>query len=167
MSNNNTLRVLDIMPGTSVDGPGLRTSIYLAGCSHHCLGCHNPQSWDFDGGNAMTIPEIMEVVEENGFNVTLSGGDPLMQLPAVTELASALSSAGYRIWLYTGYTFEQVLRLPNVERLLVYVDVIVDGPFVESLRDISLQFRGSSNQRLIDVARSLQSGETTLYDCNF
>ena len=92
-----TIRVVDIVPGTSVDGPGLRTSIYISGCRHKCIGCHNPQTWDFNNGTLMTIDEIMNVVEENGFNVTLTGGDPLFSIPAITPLVEAIHSAGYSI----------------------------------------------------------------------
>lgn len=81
------MRILDIVPGTSVDGPGLRTSIYFAGCSHQCPGCHNPQSWDFAGGREMSIDEIMDIVDENGFDVTLSGGDPMYNAEMILPLA--------------------------------------------------------------------------------
>lgn len=149
-----TLRVLDIVGGTSVDGPGLRTSVYFAGCNHHCPGCHNPQSWDAAGGMEMTIDEIIAVIDENDFNVTLSGGDPLMQVEGVTELARRLKEAGRNVWCYTGYTYEQVSASPRLSGVLPYIDVLVDGAFIESMRDVGLRFRGSSNQRLIDVARS-------------
>lgn len=149
-----TLRVLDIVGGTSVDGPGLRTSVYFAGCNHHCPGCHNPQSWDAAGGMEMTIDEIIAVIDENDFNVTLSGGDPLMQVEGVTELARRLKEAGRNVWCYTGYTYEQVSASPQLSGVLPYIDVLVDGAFIESRRDVGLRFRGSSNQRLIDVARS-------------
>lgn len=149
-----TLRVLDIVGGTSVDGPGLRTSVYFAGCNHHCPGCHNPQSWDAAGGMEMTIDEIIAVIDENDFNVTLSGGDPLMQVEEVTELARRLKEAGRNVWCYTGYTYEQVSASPQLSGVLPYIDVLVDGAFIESRRDVGLRFRGSSNQRLIDVARS-------------
>ncbi len=102
------LRVLDIVGGTSVDGPGLRTSIYFAGCSHHCPGCHNPQSWDAAGGVEMSIDEIMAVIDENDFNVTFSGGDPLLQAEGVGELARRLKADGRTVWCYTGYTYEEV-----------------------------------------------------------
>ena len=158
-----TLRVIDIVAGTSVDGPGLRTSIYFAGCTHHCPGCHNPQSWDPAAGHDMTIDQIVAIVEDNGFNVTFSGGDPLFQLDAVTALAQRLAALGYKIWCYTGYTIEQLLQRPECRPLLQTVEVIVDGPFVESLRDISLRFRGSSNQRLIATAPTLASSIPTLW----
>lgn len=152
--NNTTLRVLDIVPGTSVDGPGLRTSIYFAGCCHQCEGCHNPQSWDFAGGHAMTVNEIIDVVEENGFNVTFSGGDPIYQAEALLPLAKELKKRGYNIWCYTGFLFEELLQRPHYPELLDYIDVVVDGPFQLPLRDISLRFKGSSNQRLINVSQS-------------
>lgn len=155
MNSSNTLRVIDIVPGTSVDGPGLRTSIYFAGCSHHCEGCHNPQSWAFDAGHDLTIDRIMEVVEENGFNVTFSGGDPMYQAKALAKLADRLHAAGYNIWCYTGFLFDDLLKDADMYEALRRCDVVVDGPFIMPLRDVSLRFRGSSNQRLIDVAATL------------
>ncbi len=89
-----TLRVIDIIDGTSVDGPGLRTSIYFAGCDHHCPGCHNPSTWDFRAGRDMSVGEIVEHIVENDFNVTFSGGDPLYQYEALTILARAIKAAG-------------------------------------------------------------------------
>lgn len=158
-----TLRVLDIVEGTSVDGPGLRTSIYFAGCHHQCPGCHNPQSWDMQGGREMTITQIIDVVEKAGFNATFSGGDPLYQLPALTVLAGEIHQRGYNLWCYTGFTLEQLTHLPGVGDLLNNIDVLVDGPFIEHLKDLSLHFRGSSNQRLIDIPSTLACGEVTLW----
>lgn len=149
-----TLRVLDILPGTSVDGPGLRTSIYFAGCAHQCPGCHNPQSWNFQAGREMTVDEIVAEIEKHGFNVTFSGGDPLYQLPAITELARALRQRDYTIWCYTGFLYEDICNRVEVQEFLANVEVLVDGPFKQELRDISLLFRGSSNQRLIDIRRT-------------
>lgn len=150
-----SLRVIDIVGGTSVDGPGLRTSVYFAGCNHHCPGCHNPQSWDFEGGEAMSVLRIKEIIDDCDFNVTFSGGDPLMQpVDEMVELARLLKADGRTIWCYTGYSYEYVASRPEYKELLACIDVLVDSPFVESLRDISLRFRGSSNQRLVDVARS-------------
>lgn len=161
MTAEPTLRVIDIIPGTSVDGPGLRTSIYFAGCAHQCEGCHNPQSWSFDAGQNMTISEIVAVIEENGFNVTFTGGDPLYQIIPLTALAEELVKRGYKIWCFTGFLFEEVEKLPGAANILPYLDVIVDGPFKIAQRNTSLIFRGSENQRLIDVRRTLQSGEIT------
>ncbi len=143
------MRVLDIISGTSVDGPGLRTTIYFAGCEHHCEGCHNPQSWAPDGGREMTAEEILDVIEDNGFNVTFSGGDPLYQVKALIPLASEIRRRGYNIWLYTGYTFERIAASERLRPILDVVDAVVDGPFVMALRDTELRFRGSSNQRIL------------------
>lgn len=153
-----TMRVLRVVDGTSVDGPGLRTSIYLAGCDHHCPGCHNPSSWDFSGGEEVTVEELVAHIVENDFDVTLTGGDPLYQLDGVLELAQAVKSLGKNLWCYTGFTFEQLASHPAMSRLLDWIDVLVDGPFVMDLRDTDLLFRGSSNQRLIDVNRSKIGG---------
>ncbi len=158
------IRVIDIVPGTSVDGPGLRTSIYVAGCRHRCAGCHNPQTWDFAQGVEMTVSDIMEIIEENGFNVTLTGGDPLYSLPAITPLVVAVAEAGYTIWLYTGFTYSRLLELPGIGKILPYIEAIVDGPFEADKRDVSLHFRGSSNQRIIDVKKSLASGEVVTFE---
>ena len=99
------IRILDILEETMADGPGFRTSIYCAGCAHHCPGCHNPQSWDFNGGREMTVEELLEVVKADEFaNVTFSGGDPLYQVEAFTELARRIKEeTGKNIWCYTGY----------------------------------------------------------------
>lgn len=152
--NQKTLRVLRIVDGTSVDGPGLRTSIYFAGCRHACEGCHNTQSWNFDAGEDMTVDEIIDHVEREGFNVSLSGGDPLYQIDALMPLLHELKVRGYNVWCYTGFTYEQVYNDESLRRVLDYVNVLVDGPFILSERDISLLFRGSRNQRLIDTAAS-------------
>lgn len=142
--------VLDIVRGTTVDGPGFRTSIYLAGCRHACPGCHNPQSWDFNGGTPMTVDEIMEVVNEEEFDVTLSGGDPLYHPEFVRELSRRVVEAGYKVWLYTGFTYEEIKERPELMAALEYVDTIVEGPYIAALRDPDLRFRGSSNQRILN-----------------
>lgn len=149
-----TLQVMDIVAGTSVDGPGLRTSIYLAGCAHHCHECHNPQTWAPDAGHPMSVDDIVHEVEKHGFDVTLTGGDPMYNAAAVIPLARRLREAGYRMWCYTGYHYEEICNDTVRAKLLQYIDVLVDGPYVHARRDISLLFRGSSNQRLIDCERS-------------
>lgn len=146
------MRVLDIIEGTIVDGPGLRTSIYFAGCSHRCAGCHNPHSWDAEGGREMSVEEILAIIEKNGFNVTFSGGDPLYQIDmGLIDLAERIKALGLDIWCYTGYTLEEIEASEGLSKIIDVVDVIVDGPYIESLRDITLRFRGSSNQRIIPV----------------
>lgn len=144
-----TLRVVDIVEGTSVDGPGLRTSIYFAGCDHRCPGCHNPQTWDFQAGHDLTVDELAEAVAEADFNVTFTGGDPVYQAARLIPLARRIREGGKTIWLYTGFTIEQLAAMPDARELLRYVEAVVDGPFVEALRDTELIFRGSSNQRII------------------
>lgn len=136
-----------------MDGPGLRTSIYCAGCAHRCPGCHNPQSWDFTGGKEVTVDELLEVIKADEFaNVTFSGGDPLYQVEAFTELARRIKEETDKtIWCYTGFTYEEVLADPRLNQILPYLDALVDGPYVEALRDTNLPFRGSSNQRIINL----------------
>ncbi len=148
-----TLRVLNIVDGTIVDGPGLRTSIYFAGCSHHCEGCHNPQSWDAAGGEPMGVADLMAVIDDNEMDVTFTGGDPLMQIDALLPLAQAVKDRGYNLWIYTGYTIEEIRASARLRRILDYADTIVDGRFVKALRDTTLRFRGSSNQRIIHIKR--------------
>lgn len=146
-----TLRVLRVIDGTSVDGPGLRTSIYLAGCDHRCPGCHNPQSWDFAGGTPMTVDRLVDIIAEADFDVTLSGGDPLYQLDGVIELARRIKALGKNLWCYTGFTYEEILADERLSRVLPWIDTLVDGPFVQALRDPELIFRGSSNQRILHL----------------
>lgn len=146
-----TLRVIDIIDGTSVDGPGLRTSIYFAGCDHCCPGCHNPSTWDFNAGRDFDIDELMSRILDNDFNVTFSGGDPLYQIEALTKLARRIKSAGKTIWCYTGFIYEDLLGDNKYSELLSLIDVLVDGPYIQSLRDPDLPFRGSSNQRIIPL----------------
>ncbi|MDE5845620.1 MAG: anaerobic ribonucleoside-triphosphate reductase activating protein [Muribaculaceae bacterium] len=153
------MRVIDIVDGTSVDGPGLRTTIYFAGCKHHCPGCHNPQTWSFDAGRDMNQQEIIDHIVENDFDVTFSGGDPMYQSSDIIPLAKQIKSMGKTIWCYTGFLFEEILSSPEMSKLLPYIDVVVDGLFVESLKDTELIFRGSSNQRIIDVPASIESGK--------
>lgn len=155
---NQPIRVAGIVDGTAVDGPGLRTSIYTAGCAHRCPGCHNEQTWPFDSGEDYTVQQLLGRIDQNDFNVTLSGGDPMYQAQALLPLAKAIKQRGLTIWCYTGFTFEQLLEIPDAAALLNYIDVLVDGPYVAALRDASLRFRGSSNQRLIDVPGSLSAG---------
>lgn len=159
------LRVLDIARGTTVDGPGLRDSIYLAGCHHACEGCHNPQSWDMNGGKEMTDDEVMAILREDDFDVTFSGGDPMYRAEDVARLARRIrAELGKNIWCYTGFMFEDIVDKEPFRSLLDTIDVLVDGPFVLAGRDISLRFRGSGNQRIIDVKQSLALGRTVLMD---
>ncbi len=145
------IRVLDVLEETMADGPGLRTSIYCAGCLHHCPGCHNPQSWAMDGGTERSVDELLELIKSDEFsNVSFSGGDPFYQVEAFTELARRIKEETSKtIWCWTGFTLEEIQADPHLAQLLPYLDVLVDGPFVMALRDTELHFRGSSNQRII------------------
>lgn len=144
-------QVMDIVRGTTVDGPGLRTSIYLAGCTHRCPGCHNPSTWDENAGTPMTLSQIMDIVEEEDFDVTISGGDPFMHPEALALLARAVKRLGKNLWVYTGYTVEELQADPRLAAPLRWIDTLVDGPYIAELRDPDLLFRGSSNQRLINL----------------
>ena len=159
------LSVISIIEDTMVDGPGFRTAIYCAGCKHQCKGCHNPQSWDFNNGIMMSTRQIMDIIKQDPFaNVTFSGGDPMFQPEGFTELAEAIRmETNKTIWCWTGYKFEMLLRMPKQRRLLELIDVLVDGPFIEAQKDPDLLFRGSRNQRLIDVKASLKAGKVVLY----
>lgn len=159
------LRIIKILEDTTVDGPGFRTAIYCSGCFHQCPGCHNPQSWDMEAGHEMSNDEIMDVIKADPYaSVTFTGGDPLYQAEGFAELAERIKSeTGKNIWCYTGFLYEQLLGMEHARRLLNTIDVLVDGPFVEALKDPDLLFRGSSNQRLIDVQKSLKAGEVVLW----
>ncbi|MDE5838804.1 MAG: anaerobic ribonucleoside-triphosphate reductase activating protein [Paramuribaculum sp.] len=150
-----SLRILDIIEGTTVDGPGFRTAIYFAGCHHHCPGCHNPESWDFNAGRDIDIDTLMHLIISNDMDVSLSGGDPVYQINEIIPLCKKIRNIGKTIWLYTGFTFEELWKLDRGKELLENIDVVVEGPFIESLRNTELLFRGSSNQRLI-----ISSGST-------
>ena len=159
------LSILEIIEDTTVDGPGFRTSVYAAGCPNACPGCHNPQSWNIENGRLMATQEILDIILADPFaDVTFTGGDPMFQPIEFAELAKAIREhCDKNIWCYTGFLFENILRNDAQRTLLELVDVLVDGPFVQSLRDESLLFRGSSNQRLIDVKRSMEEGRVVLY----
>lgn len=158
---NEILSILKIAEDTVVDGPGFRTAIYAAGCENACPGCHNPGSWDIQNGTRMSLNDILAVIKTNDMeNVTFTGGDPMLQAHSFTALAKRIKQeTGKDIWCYTGYTYEFIARTPRMSQLLPYIDVLVDGRFIESLKDENLLFRGSSNQRLIDIKESLRSGK--------
>ena len=152
-NKNKTIRVVDILKETMTDGPGFRTSIYGAGCLHKCPHCHNPQTWDKEGGREYTIDELFDIIVNEEFSdVTFSGGDPLFQAEGFTELAKNIKNKTNKtIWCYTGYTYENIIKDSNLAQILPFIDVLVDGPYIHSLRDTSLKFRGSSNQRIIEL----------------
>ena len=161
----NTIRILDIVEDTTVDGPGLRTSIYASGCPHNCKGCHNPQSWNIEEGTEWAIEALLDKIKVAEFaDVSFSGGDPLMQPEQFCELARRIrSETDKSIWCYTGYLWEQIIASARLSPILQYLDVVVDGPYIDYLRDESLLFSGSSNQRLIDVQTSITLNTVVLW----
>ena len=165
VSSTNSIRILGIKYGTSVDGIGLRTSLYCAGCENRCPGCHNPQSWDEKGGDAITVDELYNRIVEADMNVTFTGGDPMLHPEGFIALASLIKrNTNKTIWCYTGYRFEELLSHPIRRQLVELCDVIVDGRYIEAERDLTLHFRGSRNQRIIDVKASL-AGDVVLFPC--
>jgi len=148
-----------------VDGRGLRTVIWCQGCSHDCAGCHNPDTHDVTGGFEQDIDdlvqEILAVQMQSG--VTFSGGDPMLQAASCALLASQLKKCSINIWCYTGFTFEELLDREDCRQFLQYIDVLVDGRFERALKSYELLFKGSANQRIIDVPKSLQQQKIVLY----
>ena len=165
------LSIIDIIEDTTVDGPGFRTAIYAAGCPNKCPGCHNPESWDIHKGKKVRTEEIVEKVLADEFaNVTFSGGDPMFQPEGFTEVAKAIKEKSQKtIWCYTGNNLEHEIWQPGPGRcevsdeFLQYIDVLVDGDFVQDQYDISLRFRGSSNQRIIDMNKTRAAGRVVLW----
>ena len=158
---SDTIRISGVINDSIVDGPGIRLTIFTQGCPHHCEGCHNPQTHDFDGGEDVTLESLLEKVKGNPLldGVTFSGGEPFCQAKQLYELGLEVKKAGMNIVTYTGYLYEYLTENANSDNyyneLLSVTDYLVDGPFVLSKRDILLKFKGSSNQRIIDVKKSL------------
>lgn len=152
-----------------VDGPGLRMVIWTQGCVHNCKGCHNPQTHDLCGGFEIDTSEVLDKLKELKLQkgITLSGGEPFLQQEALEEIAVEAKNLGLDVWAYTGFTYEKLLDKSNDSyfknlNLLKNIDILVDGKFVEEKKDIGLTFRGSSNQRIIDVKSSLKSKKVCL-----
>lgn len=155
------LRIAGTVNDSIVDGPGIRFTIFVQGCPHSCNGCHNPQTHDFNGGKLTTVDELIEQIKNNPLldGVTFSGGEPFCQAKALYYLGSEIKKLGLDIVAYTGYTFEYLCEKGNGENfyreLLSTVDYLIDGPFILEKRSLELKFKGSSNQRTIDCAKSL------------
>lgn len=149
----NELYIMEVMEQTMADGPGFRISIYCAGCEHRCPGCHNPQSWNMKNGHKMSIDDLMRIIKDDDLsNVSFSGGDPFYQVEGFTELARRIKTETQKtIWCWTGFTIEEIRADEHLAMMLPYIDVLVDGPYIEALRDTQLHFRGSSNQRIIHL----------------
>lgn len=163
------IRVAGIVNDSIVDGPGLRLTVFTQGCPHRCEGCHNPQSHAFDAGEIKSTEQILEAVRDNMLldGVTLSGGEPFAQPEACTEIAKGAHALGLNVWCYSGYTFEALLQGNHRWReLLENIDILVDGPFILEQRTLDAHFRGSSNQRILDVPASLAAGVLVLSSYN-
>ena len=145
------IRIAGIVPESIVDGDGIRYAIFMQGCQRHCEGCQNPATHALDGGKIIDTAEIIAAIKRNPLlaGITLTGGEPLLQIPAATEIAKATKNLGLNVWCYTGFVFEEIPAA--AQELLNYVDVLVDGPFILSQRDLELDFRGSRNQRIINL----------------
>lgn len=157
------LRISDTVNDSIVDGPGLRFTIFVQGCPHHCPGCQNPQTHDFNGGSFIEEDTLLERIKGNPLldGVTFSGGEPFCQAEALAALGTGIRACGLNIMTYTGYTFEYLYahRAENgYGALLAVTDWLVDGPYIEELRSLDLHFRGSSNQRILDVRKSMETG---------
>lgn len=149
-----------------VDGPGIRYALFTQGCPRSCPGCHNPQTQSLDGGVDFTTDQILDEIDSNPLldGVTFSGGEPFMQAKPLTELAQKVRERGLNIVVYTGYTWEELRKSNNQDwNLLIELsDVIVDGPFIQSLHTWDLKFMGSSNQRIINVKETLKQGKLVI-----
>ena len=151
-----------IVTDSIVDGPGIRTAIFCQGCPHHCPGCHNPETWEFGCGTPMEEEAILEIVRANPLcrGVTFSGGEPFAQAEGFAKLARLLKVQGYEVASYSGYTFEELLEGSEAQKeLLASIDILIDGPFVLAERSLEVPFRGSRNQRILDVPKSLAAGK--------
>ena len=157
----------DIQPDSILDGSGIRTVIWFQGCLHDCLGCQNPETHDMNSGMIVDIDEIKMKLKKLKYQsgITLSGGDPFFQPEAALEIAKFAQGIGLNVWAYTGFTYEALLNGDkNRVELLKYVDVLVDGKFMLDKKSLNCKFRGSTNQRLIDVKKSMETGGVMLYD---
>lgn len=150
------LRISGIVEESIVDGEGIRFVIFTQGCPHHCKGCHNPSTHDFSGGRIVTIDEVFSQIKGNPLlsGVTFSGGEPFCQPKPLIELAKRIHQIGLNIWSYTGYTLEQLMNMGEDEKKLLHeVDFLVDGKFILEEKDLSLPFRGSRNQRILNLQK--------------
>lgn len=164
------MKLCGIEMDSVVDGPGIRMTVFFQGCPHHCEGCHNPETWDYDAEcMEMSVAEVLTLFDGDSIltGLTLSGGEPLSSrnFEEIFELVREMKKRNKNVWVYTGYVIEDILRkYPNLRNdLLPYIDVIVDGPFILKERNLLLDFKGSLNQRLIDVQKYLKGDKDFIY----
>ena len=164
------MRVAGIVQDSIVDGPGFRLTVFVQGCTSQCEGCHNLDTWDINGGTEMSVDEISAMMQSNPLTdgLTVSGGEPFLQAVEVKQLAESAKQRGLSVWIYSGFTFEQLITMsvkqPEITSLLEQTDVLIDGPFILAERTLMLKWRGSKNQRVIDVQKSLESGTAVEMD---
>ena len=157
-----SVRIAGVVGESIVDGPGIRFTIFTQGCKHHCPGCHNPQTHDFDGGKLVSVESILGQIRKNPLldGITLSGGEPFEQAEACSVLAKAVHAMKLNVMTYSGYTFEELLAglddRPAWKELLHETEILVDGRFESARKSLMLKFRGSENQRLLDAKKSLK-----------
>lgn len=169
-NSNFLIRIAGYIQDSIVDGPGMRLTVFTQGCPHMCKGCHNPETWGFKGGEIISVSDLEMILASNPLisGLTLSGGEPFMQPEACVTLAKAAHSLGKNVWVYTGYTYEDLKTCKSegsyADKFLEEIDVLVDGPFIEEEKSLSLLFRGSKNQRLIDMKKTRETGEIVLWD---
>ena len=165
------LRVPDgyFVPESIVDGSGLRSVIFVQGCGHNCKGCHNRSTWDFNGGHEVEIDEVYSKIEQaDSFlhkGITLTGGEPMLQcVPLLSLVRMYKSNFSKNVWCYSGFTYEQIVARPKMKELLKEIDVLVDGKFIEEQKSLHLKFKGSENQRIIDVKKSREENRIVLWE---
>lgn len=165
------LSIAGIVQDSIVDGPGIRYVIFTQGCPHRCVGCHNPQTHDFSAGEEADTERILRQIRENPLlsGVTFSGGEPFCQARALLPVARAVKEYGKNLMIYTGYLLEDLQKMedPHVHALLMLADILVDGPFILEQRDLTLPYRGSSNQRVIDLVKTREAGKIVLYKSEY
>lgn len=166
LKDYNSIRIAGVVRESIVDGPGIRFVVFCQGCPHHCEGCHNPDTHDFDGGYDCQIEKIVAAVEANSLldGVTFSGGEPFCQPEAFYNLGIELKKRNLNLMAYSGYTYEELVSMNNeaVDKLLSILDLLVDGRYVKEERDLTLLFRGSRNQRAIDMNLTRQNNQVVL-----
>lgn len=160
------LRIAGVIEESIVDGPGIRFTLFLQGCHAHCKGCQNPQTWDFESGTLVPAKEILERIQGNALihGVTFSGGEPFEQAEKLIPLAAELKRQGYHLMAFSGYTFEELIARPACRELLSLLDILVDGPFIEEQKSLELRFRGSKNQRILNLSASRKHGWVPVLD---
>ncbi|MBQ6999327.1 MAG: anaerobic ribonucleoside-triphosphate reductase activating protein [Clostridia bacterium] len=166
---NSEISISGITYSSAVDGVGFRDVLFVNYCPHHCDGCHNPETWDKANGRIVTLQSVYEDLTKSGLtNITFSGGEPFEQARELAFLAKYIrENHGKNFWVYSGYTFEQIIADPEKKVLLEQCDVLVDGRFEKNNRQQNMRFRGSLNQRIIDIKKSLETGEVVLYDLDW